>query len=216
MRFDPESGTHPTRTQQQPGAYGSPRGGFTGSPGGRGSGGYGGPTGGGGFGGPSGGGYGGSTGGYTTGGGGGHANGSGGYGALNGQQQAAAPVATSLKDCSAEQLLERLPRVQRLMLRMIACVPEGVAGENPLCLVSLWGRERAVGTGAGTHWQERYDSLHNRLAITRPSHGHISNHPYYPNHSIKQPDRRPLGAARVQGGVPLRQRGRHQPGRQVL
>lgn len=44
--------------------------------------------------------------------------------------------AISLKDCSGADLLEHLPRVQRLMLRTVACVPEGAAKENALCLVS--------------------------------------------------------------------------------
>jgi hypothetical protein len=119
MRFDPESGAHAARQQQGYGAYSGPTGGaYGGSTGG----GYGGPTGGG-YGGPTGGAYGGPTGGS-------YGNGA----ASNGQ--AAPPAASSLKDCNAELLLERLPRMQRLMLRMLACVPEGAATQHPVCLVS--------------------------------------------------------------------------------
>ncbi|KAI8472078.1 MAG: ANTH domain-containing protein [Monoraphidium minutum] len=45
-----------------------------------------------------------------------------------------APV--SLKDCSAADLLEHLPRVQRLMLRAAACVPEGAAAGNLVCMTA--------------------------------------------------------------------------------
>jgi hypothetical protein len=128
MRFDPESGAHAARQQQGYGMSGP--GGYGGYGGPTGGSGYGGPTGG--YGGPTGGGYGGQTGGaYGGPTGGGYSNGATGNG------QAAPPTASSLKDCSAEVLLERLPRMQRLMLRMLACVPEGAAAAHPVCLVSV-------------------------------------------------------------------------------
>lgn len=157
MRFDPESGAHAARLQQQQAnPYGSPTSGYTGGYGyGGPTGGYGGPTGG--YGGPTGG-YGGPTGGYAgpTG---GYAGPTGGYGGPTGapytnggarssawqgagatgqQQQQQQPVQpSSLKDCPSAELLEKLPRMQRLMLRTLACVPEGAAAINPLCLVSV-------------------------------------------------------------------------------
>ncbi len=42
----------------------------------------------------------------------------------------------SLKDCNAHELLEKLPRVQRLMGRMLACMPEGSAAQHPIVLTS--------------------------------------------------------------------------------
>lgn len=137
MRFDAEAGTHAARQQAGGGyngvagggAYGGPTGAYggpTGAPGsayGGPTGAYGGPTGA--YGGPTGA-YGGPTGAYggPTGYGGGPANGA-----------APPPEAMSLKDCPAADLLERLPRMQRLLARMLACVPEGAAAYNPLCLV---------------------------------------------------------------------------------
>jgi len=144
IRFDPESGAHAARQQQasQYGGYGGPTGGAYGGATGAAYGGatgaaYGGATGaayggatGAAYGGATGAAYGGATGAYGS----GHANG-GASSSANGQQPAVAAV--SLKDCSATELLERLPRMQRLMLRMLACVPDGAAAYNPLCLVGL-------------------------------------------------------------------------------
>ena len=47
-----------------------------------------------------------------------------------------APATRSLRDCGAAELLDRLPAVQRLMLRAVACVPEGAAAAHPLCLTA--------------------------------------------------------------------------------
>ncbi|GBF95458.1 hypothetical protein Rsub_08420 [Raphidocelis subcapitata] len=142
------------------GGYGGPTGGYGGPTGGYGgpTGGYGGPTGG--YGGPTGG-YGGPTGGYGGGYGGppgGYGGPTGGAGFANGGQQiqqqhpgqqggpqlgqqltgqsgqGQAQSGTSLKDCAASELLDLLPRMQRLMLRVLACVPEGAAAYNPICL----------------------------------------------------------------------------------
>lgn len=147
MRFDPESGTAARQQHAATsgfGGYGGPTGAGYGGPTGAGYGGptgagYGGPTGAG-YGGPtgaaSGGAYGGLTGGYTNG-----ATGGTPRGTANGTV-----TASSLKDCGADDLLERLPRVQRLMLRMLACVPEGAATTNALCLVGV-ASARGVGFG---------------------------------------------------------------------
>lgn len=56
-----------------------------------------------------------------------------GYGA----QQPPATEATSsrLKTCPAHELLEKLPRILKLMGRMIACQPEGSAATHPIVLV---------------------------------------------------------------------------------
>lgn len=134
MRFDPEGGAQAARQQQQGQPYGGPTGGYGGygGPTGGYSGGYGGATGG--YGGPTGGGYGSS--GYSNG---GPYNSPRQGGAANGGQQPPAQT-SSLKECDTAELLEKLPRVQRLMLRMLSCVPEGAAAMNPLCLVgcSWW------------------------------------------------------------------------------
>lgn len=188
MRFDPESGAHAARQQQQAqyGGYAGAAGGYGGAPSA-----YGGPTGAyggatGAYGGQTGayggqtGAYGGQTGAYggATGYGGGagayggatgasmyagatgaHTNGGGAANGGAGGSQQAAPAALSLKDCSGGELLERLPRMQRLMLRMLACVPEGAAAYNPLCLVGGGGGGRE-GRGRG---QAGLGQLLNRL-----------------------------------------------------
>ena len=163
MRFDPEAGAHAARAAQQQaaagatgayggqtgayggatGAYGGPTGAYggpTGAYGGQ-TGAYGGPTGyggGGAYGGPTGA-YGGPTGAYGGPTGASYANGGGApqqQQQYPGQQQPPPPQALSLKDCAAADLLERLPRMQRLMLRTVACVPEGAAAFNPLVLTA--------------------------------------------------------------------------------
>jgi hypothetical protein len=47
-----------------------------------------------------------------------------------------AAAAVRLKDCSASELLAHLPTVQRLLGRLMACVPEGASAANPVILVS--------------------------------------------------------------------------------
>jgi hypothetical protein len=129
------------------GGYGGPTGGYGGPTGGYGgpTGGYGGPTGGfgGGYGGPNG--YGGPTGGYSNGGPQpqqpqqqlGQQQGPHPGQQLTGQSgQGGAQSGPALKDCGASELLDLLPRMQRLMLRVLACVPEGAAAYNGICLVS--------------------------------------------------------------------------------
>jgi hypothetical protein len=66
------------------------------------------------------------------------ANGYGPYGAPGGAA-AAPPQATAsikLKDCPTPELLQHLPRMQRLMGRLLMCVPEGAAAIHPIILVS--------------------------------------------------------------------------------
>jgi hypothetical protein len=48
-------------------------------------------------------------------------------------------VAARLKDCPAEELLQHLPRMQRLLKHLVACVPEGAAAFNPIILVRMGG-----------------------------------------------------------------------------
>uniref|UniRef100_A0A7S0S7P1 ENTH domain-containing protein n=1 Tax=Chlamydomonas leiostraca TaxID=1034604 RepID=A0A7S0S7P1_9CHLO len=43
---------------------------------------------------------------------------------------------SKLKNCSASELLDKLPQVQRLLSRLIACVPEGNAQRNDIVLQS--------------------------------------------------------------------------------
>jgi hypothetical protein len=65
------------------------------------------------------------------------ANGYGPCGAPGGAA-AAAPQATAsikLKDCPTPELLQHLPRMQRLMGRLLMCVPEGAAAVHPIILV---------------------------------------------------------------------------------
>jgi hypothetical protein len=144
MHFDPEGNTTAAAAaaaQQQHGGYGAAAGGPTGNPymqngaaayGGSPGAAYGGPTGGangygapyggptGAYGGPTGA-YGGPTGAYS-----GAANGAG--------PRAAAPV--KLKDCSTPELLQHLPTIQKLLARLMQCVPEGASAVNPIILVS--------------------------------------------------------------------------------
>lgn len=136
MRFDPEGNTNGAAAaaaqQQQQGAYGAPAGptgnpymqngaaAYGGSPGA-----YGGPTGANGYGAAA---YGGPTGAY---------GGPTGYGgAANGVAgpRAAAPI--KLKDCSTPDLLQHLPTIQKLLARLMQCVPEGASAVNPVILVS--------------------------------------------------------------------------------
>jgi hypothetical protein len=61
------------------------------------------------------------------------------YGAPGGAA-APAPAATTsikLKDCPTPELLQHLPRMQRLMGRLLMCVPEGAAVVHPIILVSF-------------------------------------------------------------------------------
>ncbi|WIA23438.1 hypothetical protein OEZ85_000192 [Tetradesmus obliquus] len=159
MRFDPEGNVAtPAQQQQQQqqmaggyangsaagatGGYGAqgPYGGPTGA--GAAAGPYGGPTGayGSAYGGPTGAPYGGPTGGPyggLTG-----ANGYGSYGGAPGGAAATAaapPQATAsikLKDCATPELLQHLPRMQRLMGRLLMCIPEGAASAHPIILTS--------------------------------------------------------------------------------
>jgi hypothetical protein len=94
-----------------PGVAQGPYGGATGA--------YGGPTGANGYGAA----YGGPTGAY-----GGAAN-----GAAPGPR-ASAPV--KLKDCSTPELLQHLPTIQKLLGRLMQCMPEGASAINPVILVS--------------------------------------------------------------------------------
>lgn len=143
MHFDPEGNTTAAAAaaaqQQQHGGYGAAAGpagdpymqngaaAYGGAPGGA----YGGPTGANGYGaaygGPTGA-YGGPTGVYggPTGAYGGVANGAG--------PRAAAPI--KLKDCSTPELLQHLPTIQKLLARLMQCVPEGASAVNPIILVS--------------------------------------------------------------------------------
>jgi hypothetical protein len=63
-----------------------------------------------------------------------------------------------LKSCSGQELLERLPKVQRLLSRMLACVPDGAAGYHPIVLV----RPRSSGL---------HDYLPARYCLARPLPG---------------------------------------------
>ena len=148
MRFDPEAGpgsARQTLEQQEAGSAGrggptgagaysgcaGPSAAYAGAAGGYHGAGYPGPHGS--YGHPPG--YGNSSpvGGYTS------AHGAErGYGGVGGAGAAGMPppAAVNLKDCSGADLLEHLPKVQSLMLRTLACVPEGEAAKNPLCLVS--------------------------------------------------------------------------------
>lgn len=148
MRFDPEGNTQAAAAaalQQQQAAYAAaagptgnpymqngaaayggapvaaqgPYGGSTGA--------YGGPTGANGYGaaygGPTGA-YGGPTGAYG--------------GASNGTApgpRASTPI--KLKDCSTPELLQHLPTIQKLLGRLMQCVPEGASAINPVILVSF-------------------------------------------------------------------------------
>lgn len=43
------------------------------------------------------------------------------------------------KHCSAAELLDQLPKLQKLLLRLVACVPEGAAAEDPVVIPgALW------------------------------------------------------------------------------
>jgi hypothetical protein len=155
MRFDPEGNTaaahqHAAQQQQQ-GMYGdaagnpytqngaaaygaAPPGGAYGGPTGATNGNYsanGGPYGGqtgGPYGGQTGGPYGGPTGPY------GGPTGQYGGGAPGLGRAAAAPI--KLKDCSTPELLQHLPTIQKLLGRLMQCVPEGASATNPVILVS--------------------------------------------------------------------------------
>lgn len=48
--------------------------------------------------------------------------------------RAAAPI--KLKDCSTVELLQHLPTIQKLLGRLMQCVPEGASVTNPVILVS--------------------------------------------------------------------------------
>jgi hypothetical protein len=104
-----------------PGSAQGPYGGSTGANG------YGGPTGANGYGaaygGPTGAAYGGPTGAAYG-------------GAMNGAApgpRASAPI--KLKDCSTPELLQHLPTIQKLLGRLMQCVPEGASAINPVILV---------------------------------------------------------------------------------
>eukprot|EP00879_Flechtneria_rotunda_P002687 GHRR01002893.1.p1 GENE.GHRR01002893.1~~GHRR01002893.1.p1 ORF type:complete len:728 (+),score=275.11 GHRR01002893.1:55-2184(+) len=154
MRFDPEgnvpSGSPKSEQLQQQqtgqpygngaaaagpysgatGAYGNPYAGATGAVGpyAGAPGAYGGP-----YGGPTGA-YAGPTGAYAG------PTGANGYGAYGGPTGAAAntppPAPVKLKDCSTTDLLQHLPRMQRLMGRLLMCVPEGSSAMHPVILTS--------------------------------------------------------------------------------
>lgn len=141
MRFDPEGATSARQhsQQQQPGTYAGAAGAYAGS-----AGAYGGGTTP--WAGPTGahagqpGAYAGRTGGFHAGpyaGAAGPYAGPTGYGAARGGGGAGGPPAepVDLKTCGAEPLLDCLPRLQKLLLRTMACVPEGAAAGHPLCLV---------------------------------------------------------------------------------
>jgi hypothetical protein len=180
MRFDPEGNTaaahqHAAQQQQQSGyggaagnpytqngaaAYGgAPPGGAYGSPNGAANGNYangnpyGGQTGAP-YGGQTGGPYGGPTGPY------GGPTGPYGGGATGGGHAAVSPI--KLKDCSTPELLQHLPTIQKLLGRLMQCVPEGASAINPVILVSraqivfgwyaagaVWWAERVGGRTGG-------------------------------------------------------------------
>lgn len=54
---------------------------------------------------------------------------------------------TKLKACSAAELLDKLPQVQRLLSRLIACVPEGNAQRNEIVLLSCTMVRSCFGAG---------------------------------------------------------------------
>jgi len=139
MCFDPEGNTKATGAgngalgpaagatgnpylQNGAAAYGGPP---TGSPGANGYGAaYGGPTGAA-YGGSTGAPFGGPTGAYP-----GAAAMATGHG-----PRAANPI--KLKDCSTVELLQHLPTIQKLLGRLMQCVPEGASAVNPIILVRL-------------------------------------------------------------------------------
>eukprot|EP00775_Hariotina_reticulata_P008689 gene8689-8870_t len=126
MRFDPEGNVSTAAQAQQqhmnPYENGGPAAGATGAHGQQGYGSnayssaYGGPPG---------------TSGYSGGYGGGHSSSAGG--------PAPAPASIKLKDCSTAELLEHLPKMQRLMGRLSVCVPEGAAATHPVILAASEG-----------------------------------------------------------------------------
>jgi hypothetical protein len=81
----------------------------------------------------------------------GGAPGANGYGAPYGAQPGAYAAAASnvtgsgarpagpikLKDCSTPELLQHLPTIQKLLARLMQCVPEGASAVNPVILVRL-------------------------------------------------------------------------------
>lgn len=161
MRFDPEGNTaaaHAGQQQHHPqqGGYGGAAG-AAGSPGGNpysqnGAAAYGGgPTGADGFGAPP---YGGPTGPYSN-------------GAAHGAGSRAAAVPVKLKDCSTVELLQHLPTIQKLLGRLMQCVPEGASAVNPVILVSTTAQHStAVGSAqqCSQHTAQTQSAQHSNAA----------------------------------------------------
>lgn len=104
---------------------------------------YGGTTGA--YGGPTGAAYGGVTGSY------------GGAAAGGGGVRASAPI--KLKDCSTPELLQHLPTIQKLLGRLMQCVPEGASAVNPVILVSQRDDGLPALGGAFVCWHVDYQSV---------------------------------------------------------
>lgn len=67
---------------------------------------------------------------------------------------------SKLKSCPANELLEHLPAVQKLLGRLVSCIPEGAAQTNEIALLACslvrWGlvwRWLGVGSGVGAQGQ---------------------------------------------------------------